>query len=78
MAFEDDEPSTGKKIFVGSKTETALLQFAKELGWRNARETHNAASVVQMILSHPSANPWAAAGCIQQRAKCLSMTHPMT
>ena len=32
-AFKDDEPNTGKKIFVGSKTETALLQFAKELDW---------------------------------------------
>ena len=48
-AFKDDEPNTGKKIFVGSKTETALLQFTKELNWRNAKETRDAASVVQMI-----------------------------
>lgn len=48
-AFEDDDPKTGKKIFVGSKTETALLQFAKELGWRSAREMREAADIVQMI-----------------------------
>jgi Ca2+-transporting ATPase len=48
-AFEDDDRQTGKKIFVGSKTETALLQFAKELGWKNAREMRESADVVQMI-----------------------------
>lgn len=48
-AFEDDDPKTGRKIFVGSKTETALLQFAKELNWKSARETRDAACIVQMI-----------------------------
>jgi len=48
-AFEDDDPNTGKKISVGSKTETALLRFAKELDWRNASETRDSANVVQMI-----------------------------
>jgi hypothetical protein len=48
-AFEADYPNMGKRIFVGSQTETALLQFAKELNWRNARETCDAASVVQWI-----------------------------
>jgi len=48
-AFEDDDPTTGKRVFVGSKTETALLHFAKELNWRNAKETRDAADVVQMI-----------------------------
>jgi Ca2+-transporting ATPase len=48
-AFEDNGPNTGNKFFVGSKTETALLQFAKELDWRNARETREAVNVVQMI-----------------------------
>ena len=48
-AFEDVDPKTGDLIFVGSKTETALLQFAKDLTWRNARETRDAAQVVQMI-----------------------------
>ncbi|KAG2744467.1 hypothetical protein P692DRAFT_20745512, partial [Suillus brevipes Sb2] len=31
-AYEDEEKETGKRVFVGSKTETALLNFAKELG----------------------------------------------
>jgi len=48
-AFEDVDPKTGDLVFVGSKTETALLQFAKDLEWRNARETRDAAQVVQMI-----------------------------
>ncbi len=47
-AFEDVDPETGDVIFIGSKTETALLQFAKELGWRNFRETRDGANVVQM------------------------------
>ncbi len=32
-AFEDVDPDTGLRAFVGSKTETALLAFAKEMGW---------------------------------------------
>jgi Ca2+-transporting ATPase len=48
-AFEDEDPETGKTIFVGSKTEAALLQFAKELDWRDARETREAADIVQMF-----------------------------
>ncbi|KAG5354130.1 hypothetical protein C0989_007491 [Termitomyces sp. Mn162] len=48
-AFEDHDTKTGQLMFVGSKTETALLQFAKELGWRAFRETREAAHVVQMI-----------------------------
>lgn len=48
-AFEDVDPESGELIFVGSKTETALLQFAKELGWRNFRETRESATIIQMI-----------------------------
>lgn len=48
-AFEDEEKETGKLVFVGSKTETALLNFAKELGWADYKETRDAATVVQMI-----------------------------
>jgi Ca2+-transporting ATPase len=48
-AFEDEEKETGKRVFVGSKTETALLNFAKELGWADYKETRDAATVVQMI-----------------------------
>ena len=46
MAFEDDKPNTANKIFIVSKTETALLQFAKELGWKCQGDTTD---IVQMI-----------------------------
>ncbi|KAJ7034956.1 Ca-transporting ATPase [Mycena alexandri] len=48
-AFEDTSPETGETIFVGSKTETALLQFAQELKWPSFRTTRDAATVIQMI-----------------------------
>ncbi|PFH53183.1 hypothetical protein AMATHDRAFT_138450 [Amanita thiersii Skay4041] len=48
-AFQDFDPETKNVIFVGSKTETALLQLAKELGWADFRETREQAQVVQMI-----------------------------
>ncbi|KZT57691.1 Ca-transporting ATPase [Calocera cornea HHB12733] len=32
-AFEDTSPETGELEFVGSKTETALLRFIKDLNW---------------------------------------------
>lgn len=48
-AFEDDDPETKEKVFVGSKTETALLNFAKEMGWANYRTTRESAEIVQML-----------------------------
>ncbi|KAF7330460.1 Calcium-transporting ATPase [Mycena venus] len=48
-AFQDKSPETGELIFVGSKTETALLQFAQELQWPDFRATRDGATVVQMI-----------------------------
>jgi Ca2+-transporting ATPase len=48
-AFEDVEKETGDLVFMGSKTETALLNFAKELGWPNYKETRDAAKVIQMM-----------------------------
>ncbi|KAF7327877.1 Calcium-transporting ATPase [Mycena kentingensis (nom. inval.)] len=48
-AFQDKDPETGEPIFVGSKTETALLKFAQELQWRDFKETRDAAKVLQMI-----------------------------
>jgi len=48
-AFEDVEKESGERVFVGSKTETALLIFAKELGWADYKETRDAARVVQVI-----------------------------
>ena len=48
-AFEDIDPETEQPAFVGSKTETALLRFAQDLGWENWKETHESAEIVQMI-----------------------------
>ncbi|KAF5371839.1 hypothetical protein D9615_009535 [Tricholomella constricta] len=48
-AFEDRDPESGEIVFVGSKTETALLEFAKAMGWGGFRETRDAAQVMQMI-----------------------------
>ena len=48
-AFEDIDPETQQLAFVGSKTETALLQFAKDLGWENWKETRESAKIMRMI-----------------------------
>ncbi|KAF9647966.1 calcium-translocating P-type ATPase [Thelephora ganbajun] len=48
-AFEDIDPETGELAFVGSKTEAALLRFAKDLGWENWKETRESAKIIQMI-----------------------------
>ena len=48
-AFKDEDLGSGKLDFVGSKTEIALLSFAKDLQWSNFREVQNTAEVVQMI-----------------------------
>ncbi|EDR08465.1 Ca-transporting ATPase [Laccaria bicolor S238N-H82] len=48
-AFQDIDPETGEKVFIGSKTETALLQFAHELGCRDYKEIRDAADIIQMI-----------------------------
>lgn len=48
-AFEDKDAETGELTFVGSKTETALLKFAKENGWPDWKETRESAEIVQMI-----------------------------
>lgn len=48
-AFEDKDPDSGDLVFVGSKTETALLRFAKELGWNDYRSEREHAEVVQVI-----------------------------
>ncbi|KAI0245221.1 hypothetical protein BJV78DRAFT_1140207, partial [Lactifluus subvellereus] len=38
-AFEDVDPENGVAVFIGSKTETALLKFVKELSWVNYKVT---------------------------------------
>ncbi|KAF8972113.1 hypothetical protein BDZ97DRAFT_1752724 [Flammula alnicola] len=48
-AFQDVDSESGLPVFIGSKTETALLQFASELKWKDFQETRDAADVVQMI-----------------------------
>ena len=48
-AFEDIGPETKDPAFVGSKTEAALLQFAKGLGLENWKETRESAQIMQMI-----------------------------
>ena len=48
-AFEDIDAESGRREFVGSKTETALLRFAKELGWADYQKTREEAEIVQMI-----------------------------
>ena len=44
---ETDE--AGKVEFVGSKTETALLQFAADLGWADFKTTRDSAEIIQMV-----------------------------
>lgn len=48
-AFEDVDSETGEMVFVGSKTETALLKFAKESGWEDYKTLRESADIVQMI-----------------------------
>jgi hypothetical protein len=48
-AFQDDEKDTRERVFVGSKTETVLLNFTKELGWPNYKGMRDAAQIIQII-----------------------------
>ncbi|KAK7690441.1 hypothetical protein QCA50_005539 [Cerrena zonata] len=48
-AFEDRDPDTEELVFVGSKTETALLKFAKESSWADYKATRELAEIKQMI-----------------------------
>jgi Ca2+-transporting ATPase len=48
-AFEDVDPKSGAPVFIGSKTESALLGFAKELGWPNHKDTRDLADVVRFF-----------------------------
>lgn len=63
-AFEDTNED-GVVEFVGSKTETALLRFAKELGWQNYRQVREGAQVVQMI---PFSSELKAMGVVVKKA----------
>ena len=48
-AFEETDPETGEVDFIGSKTEAALLRFAKGLGWKDYREVRESAEIVHMV-----------------------------
>jgi Ca2+-transporting ATPase len=48
-AFEDVDPATGQKVFIGSKTEAALLNFVKELNWPSHKQIRGAADVLQVL-----------------------------
>ena len=48
-ALKDHDHATGELNFVGSKTETALLRFAKEFNWPDYHQTRESADTVQMI-----------------------------
>ena len=45
-AFEDIDSKSGATVFIRNKTETALLKFAKDLGWANYKAIRDAADVV--------------------------------
>jgi Ca2+-transporting ATPase len=48
-AFEDIDPEAKVLTFIRSKTETALLQFTKDLDWEDWNEIREAAKVVHMV-----------------------------
>lgn len=48
-AFEGEDEHGNKGGFVGSKTETALLSFAKNEEWDDYKTTRESAKIVQMI-----------------------------
>ena len=62
-AFEDVDPESGAPVFIGSKTESALLGFAKELGWSNYKATRNSVDIIQMF---PFSSDRKSMGCVVQ------------
>jgi Ca2+-transporting ATPase len=48
-AFEDIDLETKVLMFVGSKTETALPQFAGDLNWENWKEICKLAKIIPII-----------------------------
>jgi Ca2+-transporting ATPase len=61
--FEDVDSESGDMVFIGSKTETVLLKFAKDLGWANYKDIRNAADIVLMI---PFSSERKSMGCVVQ------------
>lgn len=60
-ACESVDPKSGTSVFLGNKTETALLKFAKELGWPSYKTIRDAASIIQII---PFSNERKSTGCV--------------
>jgi Ca2+-transporting ATPase len=60
-AFEHVDSASGATVFIGSKTETALLKFARNLGWANHKDTRDAANVVLTI---PFSSERRSMGCV--------------
>jgi P-type Ca2+ transporter type 2C len=60
-AFESVDPKSGTSVFLGNKTETALLKFAKELGWPSYKTTRDAASIIRII---PFSSDRKSTGCV--------------
>jgi Ca2+-transporting ATPase len=46
--FEDVDDKSGAPVFIGNKTKSTWLGFAKELGWPNYKDTRGSADIVQM------------------------------
>ncbi|KAI9437975.1 Ca-transporting ATPase [Lactarius indigo] len=64
-AFEVMDPESGAPVFIGSKTEAALVGFVKELGWPSYKDTRDSASIVQMI---PFSSYRKSMGCVVRLA----------
>jgi Ca2+-transporting ATPase len=62
-AFEDVDPESRAPVFIGNKTESALLGFAKELSWPNYKDTRISAEIVQTI---PFSSYRKSMGCVVQ------------
>ncbi|KAK7051078.1 plasma membrane calcium [Paramarasmius palmivorus] len=50
-AFEDVDPQSGESILVGSKTETALIKLAKELGWPSFQEVRETVGATEKVVA---------------------------
>jgi len=59
--FEDLDPETGAAVFIRSKTDTALLKFARELGWTDVKHPREATNILQMI---PFSSDRRSVGCV--------------
>ena len=61
MAFEDMVPGSDAPVFIGSETESALLRFAKELGWPDYKTTRVSADTIHIF---PFSSDRKSMGCV--------------